>query len=1043
MLANQLEMNTNSDAPSLLIAAHCLTIRRKTERIGIQELSSMLDDLFRELYFKPSNSTAYLNSLNQIVHAFNSNSIPTLVSLPSHYFFLLVRNAVQSLLQKSCSASQLNSEETSVLRNCIILLENLVKNTNDLSVILPWITDETFVKIIAQSLYHINKIPAVNNNKRLIKPITRLLNMFTGIQERLPWNSHRDLFVPLLQPIINCLTSSTYVQLFQDLKPNSTSLSSIEKFYLIKCPHFLESYNGTNLDKTIEEVLEIMLPGYVLILDKHTKTIKQWQHPMMRSIRCLLATLVFAEGCFTSHLNKQSLQSLIDHLLCISKELKLSQNINKSPKTQETILIDAVLAVFILLVYESDALDYIRKCKPAKIFQKLISTSCETTVLNACMMLAYTVDENDIKGSHMDLSRLTVTILNLLNKAVEPSEQTNSPDERTAENIDRDKIQLVEILKGLVKHEKVKKEILKQKTLRFLIECSQKFHGLAKQFLLECIWTLSFDQQAAQQIRQNSDFISELKNILISTVSDNQENNLRFCNSFSRRRNSAVIPSDEVVNDEIHKMADGLLWNLVKRSEFEEKEQKSNEEIKNVHNQKYKYDIMISYCHDDKDMVHKIQEFLADEGFEIFCELNNPQGLTMETQAEAISNSALTILCISNSYKQHNQCQALAEYAFNSKRAVLPIIVRKENKIDGWLNSIVGKNTPIDFTTSDFKIASSSMTELINQHAKKKLPDVKVKTMTPINIEETISSSTPVFFDRQQQKTYEYVISRPTTPGSSSVIVDRIPQVSIHSSSRPTTPGMVPIVSIVSLANPSDQIVLPEEFIRRDTRDSTYRTVLITNWKRKDILDFFFDSNLHIMMPICESMTGRALLRFFQMCQGKPSRLYSQINDELRARFKSVTLPMGVYTRFLIEVDNLLESISETYPILSRPLSSQLQQLSYTPDKFQPTPSQMQSKFMSFGSTTVTPTRVQTVTPNHAQNFTPVQFTQEPEISRTSQVVERTIFRPATAIDEPYNFIVESTEESAAILKQVERYASQLLFLEQKALEQRSMNGFH
>ncbi|CAF4976504.1 unnamed protein product, partial [Rotaria magnacalcarata] len=63
------------------------------------------------------------------------------------------------------------------------------------------------------------------------------------------------------------------------------------------------------------------------------------------------------------------------------------------------------------------------------------------------MMLAYTVDENDIKGSHMDLSRLTVTILNLLNKAVEPSEQTNSPDERTAENIDRDKIQLVEILK--------------------------------------------------------------------------------------------------------------------------------------------------------------------------------------------------------------------------------------------------------------------------------------------------------------------------------------------------------------------------------------------------------------------------------------------------------------------------------------------------------------------------------------------------------------------------------------------------------------------
>ncbi|CAF4907086.1 unnamed protein product, partial [Rotaria socialis] len=67
-------MDTNSAAPSLLIAAHCLTIRRKTQRIDIQELSSMLDDLFRELYFKPSDSTAYLNSLNEIVHAFISNS---------------------------------------------------------------------------------------------------------------------------------------------------------------------------------------------------------------------------------------------------------------------------------------------------------------------------------------------------------------------------------------------------------------------------------------------------------------------------------------------------------------------------------------------------------------------------------------------------------------------------------------------------------------------------------------------------------------------------------------------------------------------------------------------------------------------------------------------------------------------------------------------------------------------------------------------------------------------------------------------------------
>jgi hypothetical protein len=51
--------------------------------------------------------------------------------------------------------------------------------------------------------------------------------------------------------------------------------------------------------------------------------------------------------------------------------------------------------------------------------------------------------------------------------------------------------------------------------------------------------------------------------------------------------------------------------------------------MKNSNDQhEYKYDIMISYSYADKDIVHKIQQFLANEGYIIWSERNdnNEQG---------------------------------------------------------------------------------------------------------------------------------------------------------------------------------------------------------------------------------------------------------------------------------------------------------------------------------------------------------------------------------------------------------------------------------
>jgi len=43
--------------------------------------------------------------------------------------------------------------------------------------------------------------------------------------------------------------------------------------------------------------------------------------------------------------------------------------------------------------------------------------------------------------------------------------------------------------------------------------------------------------------------------------------------------------------------------------------------------QKYKYDIMISYCYADKDIVYKIHQLLANEGYKIWFDRDHNNGL--------------------------------------------------------------------------------------------------------------------------------------------------------------------------------------------------------------------------------------------------------------------------------------------------------------------------------------------------------------------------------------------------------------------------------
>lgn len=309
-----------------------------------------------------------------------------------------------------------------------------------------------------------------------------------------------------------------------------------------------------------------MLPRYVSILDQHIKTIKEWNRPIMRAIHNLIITIVYAEGFFSSHTKTESFRTLINHLLTILNEPKLINKIHSTSNNIETLLIDATLVVFSVLVYESDALDYIKQCKPIDIFRKLTKTSYETIALNAYMMLAYTMDDNDIKTSNADLIQLLKTTYTLLQKTVDTHQQMILNANPDKENIDRNLLQLLETLKGLAQYEQVKNEILNTGILTYLIDCYKKLHGLSRQMLLECIWKLSFNDNIAKELRENIQFINSLENIpKLNGENIPVSNNLRRSNSYIAGRNNNMSTAlAEAANYGIQKVADGLLWKIVK-----------------------------------------------------------------------------------------------------------------------------------------------------------------------------------------------------------------------------------------------------------------------------------------------------------------------------------------------------------------------------------------------------------------------------------------------------------------------------------------------
>lgn len=375
----------------------------------------------------------------------------------------------------------------------------------------------------------------------------------------------------------------------------------------------------------------------------------------------------------------------------------------------------------------------------------------------------------------------------------------------------------------LVQHDQIKHEILRQHALPLLINNFQIFNNQSQRLILESIGSMTFYKESARLLRENKSFLNIVEN------------------------------KQQTKDDGIRKAADKIIWNLIKEPEKvakikEKKEQKIEDQIKK---EEYEYDIMISYCHADKELVHKVHRFLADQGFKIWIDQEQMYGPAMQAMAQAVENSEFVILCMSSSYKRSVYCQAEAEYAFQCKRRLLPLIVRQEYRPDGWLGLLIGSRIYVDFGKLDFKAACELLINEIKLQRKEQNRNGKDAEHTP---------------EKEEKDLKKIESSDHTLRGT-----------------------------------------LLDDYIHRHTSSSAYHSIILNQWTSKDTLDFLFDSKLYLMMPLCETLNGHGIIKLFEMCQRDPTHFYTQLNDELHSRFNQL-LPIGVYTQFLTEIDDRIGS---------------------------------------------------------------------------------------------------------------------------------------
>ena len=155
-------------------------------------------------------------------------------------------------------------------------------------------------------------------------------------------------------------------------------------------------------------------------------------------------------------------------------------------------------------------------------------------------------------------------------------------------------------------------------------------------------------------------------------------------------------------NSEVQKAAAGALW------ELEGKTARHSERMESTGNH-----VMISYQWDSQEVLVEVKNRLQASGYRVWMDLEQMGGSTLEAMAKAVEDSSVVLICVSERYKESPNCRSEAEYAYQLRKDIIPLMMQRKYRGDGWLGMLVGTKLWFDFQSKH--VLEQGVTKLIRE----------------------------------------------------------------------------------------------------------------------------------------------------------------------------------------------------------------------------------------------------------------------------------------------------------------------------------------
>ena len=177
-----------------------------------------------------------------------------------------------------------------------------------------------------------------------------------------------------------------------------------------------------------------------------------------------------------------------------------------------------------------------------------------------------------------------------------------------------------------------------------------------KEYSIRLLYQLCFNENIAKELHENIEF-AELIAYMEELAKD----------STLKRPN-------------IKKHIEGIFWKV---------ENKDKEKVENSLETPTSTQLMISYNSQSRDLCLAIKSELERCGYKVWIDVEQIHGSSLESMANAIEESAAVLMCMTEKYKLSSNCRLEAEYSTNLNKPIVPLILQKDYRPDGWWNSFL------------------------------------------------------------------------------------------------------------------------------------------------------------------------------------------------------------------------------------------------------------------------------------------------------------------------------------------------------------------